>query len=140
LRGYENGNGGQIYIKKDGTRSGYASEEQIDAYRWCNGYSGAMQNRTTAAAAILKAYLGGEVGADVIGDVSSFGSSSGSGAVPSDWDGTSVESSYESVLSSASDNIYSSLTIKNDDSIKHTRIYQYSKAGVVVDEMSLPLD
>jgi hypothetical protein len=100
-----------------------------------------MQNRTTAAVAILKAYLGGEVGADVIGDVSSFGSSSGSGAVPSDWDGTSVESSYESVLSSAGDNIYSALNVKNaDNSVKHTRIYQYSKAGVVVDEMSLPLD
>jgi hypothetical protein len=43
-------------------------------------------------------------------------------------------------LSSSSDNIYSALTVDTDNSIKHTRIYQYSKSTITVDELSLPVD
>lgn len=129
LRGYENGGGGS---------GGLCSKAAIDKYTWCNGYYGAMQNRSTAAIEILKAYTGGNVGEGVQGNIE--GASSGAGQMPADFSGPTVESSYDSVLAMSSDNMYSNIQVSNDDKIKHTRIYKYSAAKVKVDEMSLQVD
>lgn len=130
LRGYENGGGGS---------GGLCKVSFIDKYTWCNGYSGAMQHRTTAAMEILKAYQGGEVGADIAGDISNF-SGYGDGGGP-DFDGPTMSGDY-GVLSSSGDNIYSNFAPKesDEDKAKHTRIYQAFGPGMKIDQMQYNID
>lgn len=128
LRGYENGGGGS---------GGLCGVEHINKYKWCNGYYGAMQHRTTAAIEILKAYQGGEVGADVAGDISTY---TGSGSAPADFSGPIVESNYASVLENASENIYSAITFTEKQPEKRTRILQLNHTKITVDEMSLEIN
>lgn len=132
LRGYENGGGGS---------GGLCKKTFINKYTWCNGYYGAMQHRTTAAIEILKAYTGGEVGADIAGDISNFqgydsGGSSGGGY------GGVMASGDNGVLSPASDNIYSNFVPKEseEEKAKHTRIYQAFPPGHKIDQMQYNVD
>lgn len=97
-----------------------------------------MQHRSTAAIEILKAYQGGEVGADVAGSISNY---QGAGAMPDGgFTGETIESTYTSVLESSTDNIYSALTFTEEQPVQRTRILQLNHTKVTVDEMSLDID
>lgn len=133
LRGYENGGGGS---------GGLCSVKFIDKYTWCNGYYGAMQHRVTAANEILKAYMGGEVGADILGSVSNFSGSTddyGGGGGGGDY---ATAGGDNGVLAPSTDNIYSNFLPKESDEekAKHTRIYQAFGPGTKVDQMQMNVD
>lgn len=128
LRGYENGGGGSGSL---------CSKSFIDNYKWCNGYYGAMQHRSTAAIEILKAYQGGEVGADVAGNISTY---VGAGEIPENFSGSVVETGYESVIENSSENIYSAIQFTEKQPEKRTRIFQLNHTKITVDEMSLDID
>lgn len=127
LRGYENGGGGAGPL---------ASVKAMDAYTWAHGYRGLMQGRCIAAQVICEAYMGGNLGQDVIGDIPSIpasGYSSQSYSYSATYGGGNG-----TLTINAKNNIYGG--VDTSTSAKHTRIYQAFGPNQKLDTLEQNID